>query len=312
MGINSLNMFNTPILIITFNRPDKLRQQLRAISRVSPTTIYVSSDGARKSVPGDVNKIQECRQLIEEFENDNTKVVKLYNETNFGLQKAVIAALDWFFVNEECGIVLEDDIYPSQSFFYFCEDMLDKYKYDKSISLITGFNKFGTHYGVKGDYFFSRFGGIWGWASWRECWKEYDVEMRCLNSYCNKEWFLRHLGFVLGNIRFKQLVKAKSDLDNGKGNFWAFQWALTRHRMESLCIVPSKSLVKNIGFGSDATHTMESEHTQHKYYEISFPLKIPKNKKPDFIYDLFFIKNVRFNNLIGGMINIFKMIAKKY
>ncbi len=295
-----------------FNRPDKLKQQLESICRIDPSRLYVASDGPRSTQPGDEYKIQKCRHLIENSTSSDTKVLRLYHETNLGLQKAVIEALDWFFENEEFGIILEDDIYPSQSFFYFCEEMLYKYKDDKSVSLVTGFNKFGIHHGVKSDYFFSHFAGIWGWASWRRCWKKYDVEMNSLDRQCNKQWFIKNLGFILGNIRYKQLLKAKFDLENGDGSFWAFQWALTRHELESICIVPSKSLVKNIGFGQDAMHTTESDGIHQECYDISFPLKIPKNKKPNFIYDLFFLKNITFSNLINGLSKILKMIIGRY
>jgi len=305
-------MFNVPILLITFNRPDKLKQQLRSICRIDPSRLYVASDGPRSTQPDDEHKIQKCRHLIEDSISDDTKVLKLYHETNLGLQKSVIKALDWFFENEEYGIILEDDIYPSQSFFYFCEEMLYKYKDDKSISLVTGFNKFGTYYGVRSDYFFSHFAGIWGWASWRRCWEKYDVEMSSLDHQCDKQWFVENLGFVLGNIRYKQLLKAKLDLEKGDSSFWAFQWALTRHELESICIVPSKSLVRNIGFGQDAMHTSEDNYIHQDCYDISFPVKSPKNKKTNFLYDLIFLKDIKWNNLFNLLSKVLKMKVGKY
>ncbi len=38
------------------------------------------------------------------------------------------AAIDWFFENEEAGIILEDDCHPSQDFFRFQDEMLDRYR----------------------------------------------------------------------------------------------------------------------------------------------------------------------------------------
>ena len=39
---------NTPVLLITFNRPDHVRRVLSAIREARPAALYVFQDGARE------------------------------------------------------------------------------------------------------------------------------------------------------------------------------------------------------------------------------------------------------------------------
>ena len=52
-------------------------------------------------------------------------------------------------------IVLEDDDVPSQSFFPFCKELLDRYEHDDRITMIAGFNSDEVTAGVPDDYFFT-------------------------------------------------------------------------------------------------------------------------------------------------------------
>lgn len=70
------------------------------------------------------------------------------------------------FENEEMGIILEDDCLPSQSFFWFCEELLERYKDDERIGHIGGCNFQKRIKRGNVDYYFSIYNYIWGWASW--------------------------------------------------------------------------------------------------------------------------------------------------
>ena len=34
--------------------------------------------------------------------------------------------INWFFENEEEGVILEDDVLPIQSFFEYCDELLER------------------------------------------------------------------------------------------------------------------------------------------------------------------------------------------
>ena len=69
------------------------------------------------------------------------KIIKKYHDKNLGCQMAVSSALEWF-LNEEQGIIFDDDCVASISFFKYCDDLLEMYKDNKNILLISGNNYF--------------------------------------------------------------------------------------------------------------------------------------------------------------------------
>ena len=60
-------MFKTPILLITFNRPDHTRRVLTEILKQEPQLLYVCQDGAREGNENDRIKCQEVRDVINEL-----------------------------------------------------------------------------------------------------------------------------------------------------------------------------------------------------------------------------------------------------
>lgn len=163
-------------------------------------------------------------------------------------------------------IILEDDCLPSQSFFWFCEELLDRYQKDTRIFMISGYNYKGT-YGVT-SYFFSNIGGIWGWATWSRAWSYYKSEFEDLeNIYGDQFSKLKHL---LGPVVYKRRESHWNSLQKGIDT-WDYQWSFVRHFNHGLSCVPSSNLIKNIGFGADATHTKQRQDSP-PFYEIELPL----------------------------------------
>ena len=86
----------------------------------------------------------------------------------------MISGLNWVFSLVEEAIILEDDCLPDLTFFRFCQELLERYRGDSRISYISGDNLV-QKYGQPADsYYFSRIGGVWGWATWRSEWQRYD------------------------------------------------------------------------------------------------------------------------------------------
>ena len=188
-----------------------------------------------------------------------------------------------FFDQEEMGIILEDDCLPSESFFNYCAELLNRYKNDERIYSISGFNQQNEWKTNNADYFFSSLGNCWGWASWRRCWKDYDVDINDFNEFVNNNGFENSLGSHLGEIKHNMIhngvIKNASDS-------WALQWGYLRHKNHGLTCIPSKSLIKNIGFGKDATHTKGHHPFENVIAnEITFPLKENFFIVPDMKYD---------------------------
>jgi hypothetical protein len=278
----------TAVLFLVFNRPDTTAQVFEAIRKAKPPRLYVAADGSRANRAGEAENVAKVREIATAVDWP-CSVKILFREENLGCKAAVSGGLSWFFEYEEQGIILEDDCLPSQSFFWFCEELLERYANDEQIFIISGYNKQQQWHPELYDYFFSNFGGIWGWASWRRAWTHFDADMENLEYLVETKFFEKLLGKKLGRVRKQQLITAKNKIRIGEMNTWAYPWAFSRHKQRAIACVPSVSLITNIGFGADATHTRGSYIDGVRNVEINLPTRINKTQLADVQYDLNFL-----------------------
>jgi hypothetical protein len=231
---------------------DETTRVFNAIREAKPSKLYIASDGARKSKQGEKEQVEQIRELILGKIDWECNVQTLFRDDNLGCKQAVSSAIDWFFQNEERGIILEDDCLPHPSFFTFCETMLDRYQNDTRIVHIGGANFQDGIVREDGDYYFSRLTHVWGWASWRRAWKSYDIQI--------SKW----IGFKKANHLFNTfpdqqahalLSHAFDQVSEGLINTWDYQLLFSNLASGGLSIIPNVNLVSNIGFSSHATHT---------------------------------------------------------
>lgn len=244
-----LHPLKTAILFLVFNRLDTTKQVFEAIRRAKPPRLYIAADGARENRQGEDTKVQAVRDYILSNIDWDCEVKTLFREQNLGCKYAVSTAITWFFENEEMGIILEDDCLPSQSFFWFCEELLERYKDDMRVWHIGGSNfQNGTKRG-NSDYYFSKYNLIWGWAGWSNRWKLYDVE---LDSIIDTEFLEKT--FTDKNA-VKYWIKPFHDIKAKKVDTWDYQYTFSMWKYDGLAILPNVNMISNIGFGADATHT---------------------------------------------------------
>ena len=279
---------NTAVLFLVFNRLNTTKQVFEAIQKAKPPRLYIAADGPREARDDEEQKVKSVRDYILLNIDWKCDVKTLFREQNLGCKMAVSGAIDWFFENEEMGIILEDDCLPSQSFFWFCEELLEKYKYDMRVFIISGYNKQNEWEKQTNDYFFSNFGGIWGWASWRRAWKHYDVKMSDIKDFIDQNNFEKQLGKRIGSLRQNTIY---SNIILKNVDTWDYQWGYTRHKNNGLACVPKCSLIENIGYGDDATHTFGFNNDNVIKQEITFPVKTNEFIIADSNYDAKFISS---------------------
>jgi hypothetical protein len=301
-------MFNTPILFLIFNRLDTTKQVFAAIRQIQPTRLFISADGPRPIIANETEKCQVVRKYVLDNIDWDCEVKTLFRNENLGCGRSVSDAITWFFEQVEQGIILEDDCVPSMSFFPYCEELLEYYKDDQRIFNITGYNKQELWNPEKYDYFFSNFGGIWGWASWRRAWKYYDFQMTDIDDFIAANNFANLLGEDVGELRQKTIYE---EIKIKKVDTWDYQWGYIRHKNNGLSCVPSKNMIKNIGFGKDAAHTKSALYMP-PVHNIDFPLRKNPFFIPDRQYDAKFIdynKEVTFHETV--MYRIYRKFADK-
>jgi hypothetical protein len=226
----------------------------------------VAADAAREGRPDEARRCVETRAIIDRIDWD-CELKTLYRTENLGCKMAVAGAITWFFEQEEYGIILEDDCLPDLSFFPYCEELLIRYKDDDRIGHIGGQNFFPGI--VKHcSYDFCSFAHIWGWASWRRVWKNYDVNFSYwIEAQEDKNKRKSLFKNLQEEIYFSSFIS--DTLKGGKGiNTWDAQYLYMLRVENQLSIYPSENLVTNIGLNS-----VEATHTKNKNSKLFVPAR---------------------------------------
>lgn len=245
----------SPILLITFNRPAHTRRVLEAILSVKPQVLYVFQDGARAGDEDDMKKCANVRHVIEEMTGEvQIQLHTFFSDQNLGCGRGPSSAITWFFDNNEQGIILEDDCLPNKDFFYYCQELLDRYKDDPRIGFIGGSN-YGYRLEGKASYGFgSGHHQTWGWASWRRAWNLFDYRLARMN----EDRFVAIIKEYYKSIRQRDYwleVFNKVKKDQMNNSCWDYQFYFGIWEKGMVAICPRVNLVSNVGFGEDATHT---------------------------------------------------------
>ena len=274
--------FSTPILFLIFNRPKHTQKVFDVLRELKPSKLYVSGDGPRPSRPDDPEKIAQTRAVLNQIDWE-CEVHTRFNEDNLGCKNAVSQGISWFFSEVEEGIILEDDCLPDLSFFTFCASMLSRYRNNAQIMHIGGTNFQDGKKRGDGSYYFSRFPHIWGWASWRRAWNKYNVDLK---SFSEEDWNIMIQKVLREPAERFFFFDSRDRIINGQLDTWDFQWTFAIWKSDGIVISPNYNLVTNIGFGDDATHTMDPAAKNagkllQSLNEIVHPAKVEVDKKAD-------------------------------
>lgn len=277
---------DTPVAFIIFNRPDTTKEVFEEIKKAKPSKLYIISDAPREGRNDDEALVKETRELVENGIDWECEVHKNYAETNMGCKNRVYTGITWVLEQEENTIILEDDVVPMPEFFRYCQEMLEHYKDNDRVMMISGTNLI-KDYKIKEQYTFSCFSSIWGWATWARAWKHYDVDI--------KEWPTVHkegrFKCVQSGLAYLFLKEHMDSVYTHKKDTWDIQWDFCRHYRRGLGIVPRDNMIRNIGFDrADATHTTGSSAEDFTYGQLEFPIEFKVPVRRDTEYDAAYIK----------------------
>lgn len=266
------------VLMLFFNRPDKFGQVFEQVRQARPSRLFLYQDGPRgeRDMPG----IMACRKIAENIDWQ-CDVQRHYCEQNQGCDPSGYLSQRWAFSMADKCIVIEDDVVPSQSFFPFCKEMLDRYEHDDRITMIAGFNTDEVSVDVSADYFFTSVFSIWGWASWRRVVDQWDSKY----SFLDDSETVKRLKDVIRQRHYRNLLPMYyAHKATGKPYFESI-FSACMLLNNGLAIMPTKNLINNIGLTADSTHYTASEKTTPrglrkiftmKRFELNFPLHHPK------------------------------------
>lgn len=270
-------MFDIPILLICFNRPDHVRRVLSEIRKQQPADLYVAQDGAREGNASDAQKVLEVRAVVDELVDWPCHLHTLYQEHNLGCGPGPAAGIDWFFHNVEMGIIMEDDCLPHPDFFGYCKELLLRYKPQPGEAPKVGFissTLYHNRWRCSASYGFSHYMVTGAWAAWSSTWNGFDLDLDTLKPRS----FYRHVKRLTGNRKeahwwLDAVREIKSDRE--KKSYWDYQMQIHLFRNSLLTIHPQKNLVSNIGFDAEGTHTKGDDGRGNKAVFPILPLTHP-------------------------------------
>lgn len=271
----------SPLVLIAFNRPELLRQQLEIVRQHFRGKIYAIVDGPRADKVGEAEKVAEVVDLLESLKPEFA-VEFNRAELNLGCYQRIKSGLDWVFARENTAVILEDDCMPSPQFFDFASEMLQRYAEDERVYSISGTNLFPELSPEGQLYFFSRYQNCWGWATWARAWQHFiDTPETWHSIRCSKA-FRRYFPKMRSFLYWRRIL----DLTYSEQiNSWAYRWMLSCWMQEGLSLYAHVNLITNVGDDDQATRTSNSNETRRPLMKLDHSLEGPREVTVNDKYD---------------------------
>ena len=316
-------MSKTAVLILFFTRYAPLKAVFESVKKYKPEKLYLFQDGPRKNRPDDISKIERCRTIFDDIDWE-CEVHTHYCEENMGCDPAEYAAISWALETEEKIIRLEDDNVASESFFPFCDEMLEKYKNDRSIFLISGRNRLGSFNWHDYSYLFSSSACIGGIATWKDRWSMVDTTheflldqntVKDLISRSKNKYNMKKFLQTCRNHREKTLI-------DGKPASYESPIQACLHLYSMFEIVPTKNLIQNNGNidTEDAVHTpisMDYVLPEDRWvfdlplFNLEFPLNHPTKVECNDLFDKKIYKRLSCYSWIGSKKHVIRQAINR-
>lgn len=245
---------DVPVVLVVFNRAAPLRQVFEQVRAARPRTLLVVADGPRSTHPDDAARCAETRAVIDV--DWPCEVRRNEADHNLGCDARLTSGLDWAFSEVDRAIVLEDDVVPHPAFFGWAAAQLARYADDDEVMHVAGRNELGRWGSDDADHLVIRRGSIWGWATWRRAWTRVD---RSLSSVDDPTTAARLAGLAGDPLVANHLAVHLDNARAGALHAWDVTWSLARILAGGLSVAPRTNLIRNVGFGSDATRTTDPD-----------------------------------------------------
>jgi hypothetical protein len=289
--------FDTPVLMLVFNRPDNTQKVFDALKQRQPRFLYVVADGARAHKSGESERVEAVRQIFLTQIDWDCELKTLFRPQNMGCRDSVSSGISWFFEQVTEGIILEDDCIPHPDFFIFCREILSQHRDNPKVMCIGGSQFLPTAAPAQQAYHYTHIPYTWGWATWRRAWNLYDVNASKIKPFAENPanpLSQNMPAFIAKKLLLKIENSGKKIIDT-----WDYQWLFTLLLNEGYSICPTRNLIQNIGFDPNASNfTYQTQYMNLPTYPLPQPFEHPPvPTRLDWAYDrqaheLFFGKNL--------------------
>ncbi len=274
----------TAVLLVIFKRPDLTGRVMEVLARVKPPRLYIAADAPRPG-RGEEELCAAARACAASV-SWPCEVFTDFAAENLGSGRRVSSGITWFFNTEPEGIILEDDCLPDDTFFPYCEELLERYREDARVMVVSGYHGPAASAGEGTSYWFTKYTLTWGWATWRRAWRHFDIDLCNLpawEAFKKSDRFRKYCPDPAEHERWiRQTERSLSEY-----RAWDAQWMMACWMEGALGIVPAHNLIQNLGFRADAAHTMDDVFGRHRteLRPMKWPLKHPAAVGPDASFD---------------------------
>ncbi|MCD9513346.1 glycosyltransferase [Photobacterium carnosum] len=233
---------NAPVILFVYSRLEHTKETINELKKnhlAQETDLIIYSDCYKND--SDKKAVQSVRCYLETLKNGFKSVEIITRTENFGLAKNIMEGVSEVTKKHGRAIVLEDDIVTSPFFLTYMNEALEKYKNNKKIWHISGWN-YPISDSELPDAFFWRTMNCWGWATWDDRWSEFSKEPQKLIDTWSKDDIYKFNVDGANNFWSQVIANNKGTL-----NTWAIFWYATIFKNNGLCLNPTVSLVLNIG-----------------------------------------------------------------
>jgi hypothetical protein len=298
---------NTPILFIIYRRLSTTQRVFQAIREAKPACLFIAANGPSADNDKEAKKCEEVRKYVLDNIDWDCEVKTLFREENLCCGKSISSAITWFFNQVEEGIILEDDCVPHPDFFEYCKELLDKYRDNENIAIISGDNFQDGKKQERDSYYFTKHNYMWGWATWRRVWKDYQYDLNLLD----KDIMWKRLDDTFKSKPERRYWKSLFEkVANWEIDTWDYQLSFHIWYNQMFSIAPNVNLIQNIGFGEEAVHTSDpNSKAAFLKTESILPIIHPKKIKINNKFD-----NYVFNHYYCSQppVSLFKRVIRKF
>ncbi len=263
-----------PVAFFVCNRVEHTMRVLGKIRQVRPLHLLLVADGPKPDDPADFEACKAVRHLLQEMIDWPCEVQIDFAEASLGKARRMASGLNWVFTQVTSAIILEDDALPSESFFFFCEEMLERYRDQEQVLAVGGSHR--RHSMPSGDasYFFSHSIPATGWATWRRAWKHYDFSLAAWPQLRAEGLLTRVFPDAAVRVFWEEQI---DQVFRGESERWDCQWCVACWNLSGLSILPARNLVGTLlGHENSEPSFTELVLPGLPAEELAFPLVHPK------------------------------------
>ena len=308
----SVKTVDIPVLLIFFARPDTFKAVFERIRQAKPSILFLACDGPRPGRSEDAEKILQCKQIAENIDWE-CRVYRKYSDRNLGCGIGPSSAIEWAFKYVDRLFILEDDCVPDLSIFPYMQNLLEKYKDDERVGVISGFNHFQKWDCGSFDYCFTKTGATLGWGTWKRVWDKYDYSIKDFDDPYYQRILQRELiNPRAGKRRISMWKDTRQRLAAGENiSWWDHQFGFVKYANSYLTIVPKENLIYNIGVGAGSSHAAHLNARKWRIGDVCFMptgtmpagLKHPNHVICDRAYDEEYFRRIAYPGFIRKVFN---------